>query len=590
MVAFTLLVLATIAAFFVAQHLKVSTPLIAGSPRPFPAFISPGETGCAGANRSTKFSFYLLHRADDVAVYVVDRAGAIVRTLASGRHMRRGVRFPDGNFPWDGKQDNGRLAPDGTYFFRIALLHQGRTIELTKTPITVKTAPPRPVVNEVTPVLIPQGNTPARIRYSGVGKRGASVRLYRTDLPGGPRLVKTFGAPASGSTSWDGRIQKRPAPAGTYLVGLDATDAACNTGHFPASMPPPRGSTPHAGLTVRYLAAQPPLTPVPAGSPATVYVDSRHHPYTWTLTRTGARRKIASGTGRGFALRIRAPAQGPGVYVLSLRSGSYGTSVPLIVRAAARSPTPRVLVVLPVLTWQGDNPSDEDGDGVPDLLAHGDAVSLTRPFARGLPSDFADPAGILAFLDRAHLGYDLTTDLALAQRVGPSLSGHRGVVLAGAERWLPASLGASLRSYATSSGRIVNLGIDSLVRGITLRGQIALAPSAPAPTDAMGGRPGPLVSRQRQLLLVIRDGLGIFSSTSGAFPGYSAYQPLAGVVPPAGRIESAAGPTSSQLAIAGYRLGRGLVVRIGVAGFGATLSHRVDGQDLMRRLWSVLSH
>ncbi len=275
-VAFAVLVLATVGAFFVAQHLKVTTPLVAGNPRPFPAVINPNGTGCQGANRYAKFSFYLLHRADDVAVWVVDQTGAIVRTLAAGRHMRRGVRFPDGNFPWDGREDNGRLAPDGTYYFRIALLHQGRTIELTKTPITVKTKPPAPAVTSVTPALIPEGNSQVTIGLRGVTKRGGTVRIYRTDLPGTPRQVKSFGVRAGSAATWDGRIHKRPPAAGTYLIGVDTTDAACNTGHFPASLPPTPGSTPHAGITVRYLAAQPPLDPVPAGSAATVYVDSRH--------------------------------------------------------------------------------------------------------------------------------------------------------------------------------------------------------------------------------------------------------------------------------------------------------------------------
>ena len=40
-IAFAALVVATVAAFFITQHLKVTTPLIAGFPRPFPAAINP---------------------------------------------------------------------------------------------------------------------------------------------------------------------------------------------------------------------------------------------------------------------------------------------------------------------------------------------------------------------------------------------------------------------------------------------------------------------------------------------------------------------------------------------------------------------
>ena len=93
--------------------------------------------------------------------------------------------------------------------------------------------------------------------------------IYRTDLPGAPTLVKSFPARPAGRTTWDGTVAGgAPAPQGTYLVGLRVTDRACNTGSFPAVLPPVAGTTAHAGVTVRYLAALPPLTPVAAGATA----------------------------------------------------------------------------------------------------------------------------------------------------------------------------------------------------------------------------------------------------------------------------------------------------------------------------------
>ena len=195
---------------------------------------------------------------------------------------------------------------------------------------------------------------------------------------------------------------------------------------------------------------------------------------------------------------------------------------------------------------------------------------------------------MLAYLDGAHLGYDLTTDVALINGTGPRLGGHRGVVLAGAERWLPASLGAALRSYVQGGGRVVSVGTDSLLRAVTVAGSVARAPTPPASVDALDARVGRMVAGSRQLLLVTRDGLGIFTATSGAFPGYSSFQPISGVAPPASKIVSAAGTSDSSAAVAGYRLGRGFAVRIGLAGFGGKLAHDVDSQELVRRLWAVL--
>jgi hypothetical protein len=584
--AFAALAVATVGAFFVTQHLKVSTPLIAGFPKPTPAVISPDGNGCGGSHRVARFSFYLLHRADDVAVYVVDPSGTIVRTLASGRHMRRGVRIPDGLFQWDGREDAGRIAPDGPYYFRVALLHQNRTVEYTRVPVTVKSSPPHPVVTSVSPALIPTGGAPVQIRYRGNEQRAVTAWIYRTDLPGTPHVVKSFRAGWRGA-SWDGRIRQRPAPPGTYLVGLKVNDAACNTGQFPRSIPPVPGSTPHAGITVRYLAAQPPLDPVWAGGGATVYVDARQQPYTWTLQRPGARRVLGHGAGRSFALTVRLPPRVPGLYVLSLRSGAHRTSVPLV----ASDPAPsaheprRLLVVLPALTWQGLNPVDDDGDGLPNTLATGGPVNLHRPLTNGLPAGFADEAALLSHLDRSHLSYQLTTDLGLVDGTGPALAAHRAVVIAGAERWLPPTLGSALRDYVQTGGRVLSVGIDSLRRGVTVRAGQALHPSAPAPSDIFGVRPGPVLTNARDLITVTRDGLGIFSSTSGALPGYRSYAPL---TPGTAPFVSAAGVGGQAASVAGFRVGRGVVVEIGLDGFGTSLARNVDAQQLIARLWQVL--
>ena len=105
--AFAVLVAATIAAFFVTQHLKVTTPLIQGAPRPVPGVINPLHgVPCVGGKNSgsTTISFYLQHRADTVGVYVVNQDEEIVRTVATGRHMRIDVRNPDGVFTWDGRE------------------------------------------------------------------------------------------------------------------------------------------------------------------------------------------------------------------------------------------------------------------------------------------------------------------------------------------------------------------------------------------------------------------------------------------------------------------------------------------------------
>jgi hypothetical protein len=232
--AFSVLVAATVAAFFIAQHLKVTTPLLAGFPRPVPPVINPihGKT-CGGVDhRTMRISFYLLHRADDVDVDVVDSDGGIVRTLASGRHMAIKRRAC---YVWNGREDNGSFAPDGTYYVRVALIHQGRTVTISGPtgPLSfkVKTTAPSPRITSVLPRTIPGGGAArVTIRYTGNETRSGTILIYRVRAHGRANLVKSFVTPwHRQSVRWDGLIDQRPAPAGPYLIAFQVTDAACNT-------------------------------------------------------------------------------------------------------------------------------------------------------------------------------------------------------------------------------------------------------------------------------------------------------------------------------------------------------------------------
>jgi flagellar hook assembly protein FlgD len=131
-VVFAGLVLATLAAFFISQHLKVTTPFIAGLPHPEPAAINPLTAKC----RSTTVSFFLLHHVDNVDVYVVNQSGTTVRSLVRGLFMRKKETR---SFTWNGRDSSGRPVTPGTYFFRVYLIHQERTIEIQQ-PVRVVTS------------------------------------------------------------------------------------------------------------------------------------------------------------------------------------------------------------------------------------------------------------------------------------------------------------------------------------------------------------------------------------------------------------------------------------------------------------------
>jgi len=262
-VAFVALVAATVAAFFITQHLKVATPLIAGYPSPVPAGINPvSGTRCYDpAVRKTlnyrmmRISFYLLHQSDRVDVWVVDAHRRRVATLASGTFMPGGSHPVRRQFVWNGHEQGGSLAPDGEYFVEVHLIGQGRYVTISNNsgpiPFRVITTPPNPVITLVSPHLIRQSRpTPVRIDFTGNGSRLATVLIYRLGSHRHPILVKTF-LTGGHSAVWNGLIQKRPASPGTYVIGLGVTDLACNTGYFPPTLfPLPAGA---AAIEVKVL-------------------------------------------------------------------------------------------------------------------------------------------------------------------------------------------------------------------------------------------------------------------------------------------------------------------------------------------------
>lgn len=258
--AFVALAAVTVGAFFFVQHLKVATPLINGFPAPFPRTIDPVAGGVctvrthAGRRpvsfRRMSLSFYLQNRADDVDAYVVDGAGDRVRQIGFGVHMGVGRRH---SFWWDGRLSDGAVAPDGAYEIEVELIHQARVFVISNQStgaaalVRVDTAVPHPVVT-VSPATVAAGQ-PVAIRFTGAGAGGLGRRIlvYRVRPGRAPRLVASYGAGRRrGASVWDATIRGRPAPRGTYLIAVRATNASCTTGTSPVTV----AAAPRALVTV----------------------------------------------------------------------------------------------------------------------------------------------------------------------------------------------------------------------------------------------------------------------------------------------------------------------------------------------------
>ena len=257
--------------------------------------------------------------------------------------MRIDMRTPDGVFPWNGREDDGQVAPDGTYYFRVALIHQNRTIDLTGVPVKVKTVPPHPVVTSVSPALIPALGRQQRddpLQGQREPRRDRPHLPHRPPRrPAGQELPDAVERPHG-----DLGREDRPAPrAGGHVPGRARRDRR-RLQHRPLPRPRParrRGPPRNAGVTISYLAAQAPLDPVPAGSDAVVHVRSPGLAYHWALERAGARAPVASGESDQATLSVHVPAGRAGLYEVALRSPAGSTTVPIVASGSAASPGAR---------------------------------------------------------------------------------------------------------------------------------------------------------------------------------------------------------------------------------------------------------
>jgi hypothetical protein len=591
-VAFLVLVGATFAAFFVAQRLKSSPPVI--RVQGMAVLFSPNGDGRKDVNR---FSLSLAKPADDVAVDVIDANGDRVDRIAQGRDVRPGVPL---KLRWNGRTDAGRRAPDGRYRLRVTFHGQGRAVVVPSLTV-VDTRPPHSVVcvgvrctSDRTANIVEPGTDRVRVYVKGVSRKfPTQVRVLRTD-DGPPHEVATFaGEPKTHRLIWDGLVDGKPAPPGIYLFEVLVRDRAGNVAVTPARVQ--AGEIPgRPGLTVRSLAVQPPLMPVTAGEKAEFFVDARGHGYRWSVRRIGYPQVRRHGVARNPRLTFPAPQGDSGAYLLVVRSGTHVVRVPFLVQSRERA---KILVVLPAMTWLGtDLVDDPPFDGLPNTLTDGGVVHWPRVL-RGLPEGFADGvAPLLVFLDRHKIRYDLTSDLDLDRSRNPRASDRDGVLLAGSERWITRPLARRLRRYVLDGGRLAYFGIDTLRRGVavTARGDAGTLrrPTEPTATDAFGTRLEKLRTLDAPAELTQIDGddpsFGLMTGVTG-LPGFTRLEEASTELPPRAKLLAGVGQelTDEEIAeaeqtgkparelrsaLTAERLGKGLLIRVGLPEWSSKLN------------------
>jgi hypothetical protein len=592
---FVVLVGATFAAFFAAQRIKGEAAV--AKVRSLERVFSPNGDGA----RDVAEFRVTLREPGRISVDVVDASGNAVRRLADDASVTPPSALA---LRWNGRTDAGIRVPDGRYRMRVTLRREGRSVIPPRTTV-VDTAPPRPRVRTIAPgpIVGPRpGPLRIEVRDVPVG-RPKSARIVRMD-GGEPRVVAEL-PPARGTRTltWDGRVGGSPAPAGVYLVQVSARDRAGNLGRAPAELPPlPGQSRGRPGITVRGIVAEPPARAVTAKRLLRINVDARRRPYRWLLRRIGTRKAVLRGReAAGQPVEFRAPTGNSGLYVLELTAGRQSTAVPIPVQSRRRA---NMLVVVPVMTWFGTDEVDQDGDGVPNTLPSSRPVNWPRVLAGGLPDDLVrNVAPLLAHLDRAKIRYDLTTDLDLALSTGPRASDRRGVLLAGAERWVTRPYARRLRRYVVDGGRLASFGTESLRRGVTVvrndarsAGQL-VRPTQPSPQDPFGTRLEPLrrADAPATLALIGGDaGAGVLEGFDGALEGFSVLEESRPPASGRGQLQAALGvetappeetegvpeelPPPALPALASTELGEGVMIRVGLPEWTQRLEDRQVSQ------------
>ena len=582
-IAFAVLILATFGAFVVASRLKAAPAELSDIQRA--KSFSPNGDGRLDVERIRFQSGF----DDRAAVDIVDADGARVKRVADDLRLR-----PDATaeVTWDGREDDGRTAPDGQYRMRLVLRREGRAV-LAGKPFLVDTEPPDPRVHVAPENAIVAPGEPVDFELRRIGRASSPrVEVLRTDVTPLRRVRSLTAAVHQREVTWNGLDDSGvPVPPGTYLLSVTARDRAGNDGTTPPR-PLERGTIRgRPGVTVRALAVQPPVRPTVAGRFAAFRVDARGEPYRWQIRRLGVAKPVRRSprTRTSTTLLLRAPEGPSGVYLLEITTEDAATRVPFAVQAAGDSPRGRPLVVLPMLTWLGEAPVDGDRDGLPDTFASGSSVAFPRLFAfrKGVPPGFPeDVSPLLRWMDERKVRFDVTTDLSLALGEALSAEDRRGLLFVGGPRSVSRELARRLREYVTGGGHVAVIGTGAFRSGVTVGEGRLTGATPPGPLDAFGARLSGLRTLPDGSDLTVLDedpAVGLLTGFSGTLAGFDAVEELiapgtgARVVTGVGQAlteeelaaaeEDGRRPRPERPALSVTRMGEGLVIRVGLPGW-----------------------
>jgi len=255
--------------------------------------------GCPSRRAQIRFR---LRRSDRVRLSIIDAEGRETRRLVDGRRLGRGFH----HFTWNGRDDAGRLVPEGRYRPKVELDRARRTIVLPN-PIRVDVTRPRLSVVGVEPrVISPDGDgrgDRVLVRYR------MSERAHALLFVNGVQRVRTRSQRPAWQLAWYGKLAGRSLPPGRYRIALVAQDLAGNRSRRVA-----------AGVVrIRYVEIERRRLRVRPGGPLRLSVSTDAAGVRYALRRGSS--VVAAGAA-GHRLVLRAPRR-PGRYVLSVEAAGH---------------------------------------------------------------------------------------------------------------------------------------------------------------------------------------------------------------------------------------------------------------------------
>jgi subtilase family serine protease/flagellar hook assembly protein FlgD len=158
-----------------------------------------------------------------LTITVVDSQNKIVKTLANEQPFNQGEH----DLTWDGKKDDGEMAPTGTYGVRIAIIREGRQTNVVEATVTADQEPLSISGVSVTPERMRLTKETLTVAFNLSQDAKVTVKVYlgeNTEDDGyAVRTITIDGKKGSNAVSWDGKDDNgRFVKPGLYAVAIEA--------------------------------------------------------------------------------------------------------------------------------------------------------------------------------------------------------------------------------------------------------------------------------------------------------------------------------------------------------------------------------